>query len=87
MVDLGYQRAYMRSDGGVIGILEECPFGRHRPRRSSDANIWESLLDANGPRRSFHDKYQIEISIADLAHLPIFCPVAEKRANVSELCQ
>src|ERR1039458_4803029 len=85
MVDLGDQPAYMRSYGNVVRILEECPFRRHRPRWPSGANIWQSLLDADRSVRSVHDKYEIEITIAHFAHLPIFRPVAEERASVIDV--
>ena len=82
MVDLGYQRADMRGYGAVVGILEERPFRRHRPRRSGGANIGQSLLDADRPVRSLHDEHEIEIAIAHFANLPIFRPAAEQCANV-----
>ena len=85
MVNPGYGRADMGGYGNVVGILEECPFRRHRPRRPSGANIWQSLLDADRSVRSLHDKYEIEISIAHFADLPIFRPAAEQRANVFEI--
>src|ERR1700676_2324263 len=84
MVDPGYRRADIWSYGNVVGILEECPFRRHRPRRPGGANIGQSLLDADRPVRSLHDKHEIEIPIAHFADLPIFRVVAEKCANVFE---
>src|ERR1700722_1509915 len=87
MVDLGYERAHKWGYGNVIGILEKCSLRRHRPGGPGGANIGESLLDTDRPIPSFHDKYEIEISIAHLADLPIFHPVAEKRANVVEVCE
>ena len=87
MVDLGYQRAYMRCDGSVVGILEERPFRRHRPGRPGGANIRESLFDADRPLRALDDENKIEIPIAHFAHLPMIRPSAEHRPNGFEACE
>jgi hypothetical protein len=85
MVDLGYQCAYIRSYGNVVGILEERSFRRHWPRRPSGANIWKSLLHTNRSVRSLHDEYEIEVAIANLADFPNVGPTTEKHANVFEV--
>src|ERR1700722_15183553 len=85
MVDLGYRRTGIWRYGKVVGMFEECPFGRHGPRRPGRANIRQSLLDADRPVRTLHDKYVIEVSIAHFADLPIFRPVAEQCPHVFEL--
>ena len=83
VVDLGYQRAYMGRDGGVVAALEEGPLRRHRPRRPGGANVRQRLLDADRALRSLaHDKDEIEIAVAHFADLPILWPTAEPCADV-----
>ena len=83
-MDLRNQPADMGGDGTVVGVFEECPFERHRPRRSCRANIRQRLLHADRSVRSLHDEHEIEIAVADFPHSPIFGFGSEQRANVAE---
>jgi hypothetical protein len=67
----------MRRYGSIIRILEECPFKRHRPRTPGNADIGQSLLDANRASRPFHDEHEVEISVANFADPPAVRSPAE----------